>query len=252
MVNTSVPSAALSSTQLHAHGLDRLAGGEGQRARASNVVVGGAEVADRGAVAGVVVDGERRARRRVEPDHEVGEVVLLPRHHVVNRDGGLGDHGLVVGGDHRRADGIERGCAGKVRERQAERLGAFGESVVDQLDLDRLGGLAWREIERSRRRHIVAACERRAVLGGVVHRYDAGARPVEGDDEVRRPIRLVDHRSLIETCGVPGAWLSLSMIVAVAAARAMVALALGLERFMVNTSVPSADGVVDAAARARS
>ena len=46
-------------------------------------------------------------------------------------------------------------------------------------------------------------------------------------------------RLLIETCGAPeGA--SLSMIVAVAEARAMVALALGEERFISNNSVPSA------------
>ena len=44
IVNTSVPSAIGVVDQLHGHGLDRLAGGEGQRARASNVVVAAAAV----------------------------------------------------------------------------------------------------------------------------------------------------------------------------------------------------------------
>ncbi|MCY1528424.1 hypothetical protein D9M68_635290 [compost metagenome] len=96
--------------------------------------------------------------------------------------------------DGGRAHGIQGGgAAGEAGNHQVEALGQLGQAVVDQADLDRLGGFADGEAQAAALGDVVRARQRGAVLSGVVHRHHTGPGAVQADDEPGLAALLVDH-----------------------------------------------------------
>ncbi len=172
--------------QVDIDGLADLARSEDQRLKALRLIVGSCDGA---AVGGGVVDAHLGRARLVQGDGEAGAGVALVDDAVADADAGRA-RGPVVVGDGPPTGLTNDGSVDGPEQVQGHVFGVLGRGVVQDRDVDHLGGLAGREGQGPCLGQVVAAVEGRQVRVVVIDGDQVGGRRVEADDELQQAVGL--------------------------------------------------------------